>query len=402
MEKRWEDAYGKNIAPGASSVDVVLEQFRKVTTVAMQYSVEITVRETSGYQAVQTCTQTVNQGDVEITWSADWSKDMGNLTFTGLDGYAYELTTIPPDGGNGAKYTLTIHDVSGNLQITAMASNNTPAKNDVVINGLNPDSTTALISTGVTHQVTLSSANDWTYNWTVKGDKLELNSNILPQYDTDGTEFVYRIREATNTPGYQVTYYNNSGILHGTILVTNTREETGFTTLEFPVTKQWLTADGTEDGADHNETVTFAVYQKAQVTEPDSIFGEYAEDDGWSLVNTYSISQDTGWTTNVTDLPKSYTDADGKTKYYVYCVREIKAEQTLADGTKIDQLKQYDVTVTTGEDGVTIQNKAKQPGYELPETGGGGTIPWLLAGAAVLAAAGTYGIRAGRRRRRRQ
>lgn len=101
-----------------------------------------------------------------------------------------------------------------------------------------------------------------------------------------------------------------------------------------------------------------------------------------TLYGTYTISNTDGWTWRKGDLPLTGTDADGNTVYYTYYVEEHGV-------TNCTTAYENNGGIASGT--IVIKNKeSENPVYTLPETGGGGTIPYTLGGLLLMAIAGCF------------
>lgn len=112
-----------------------------------------------------------------------------------------------------------------------------------------------------------------------------------------------------------------------------------------------------------------------------------AEDE---CVGTYTLSSECGWTQTITDLPANEI-TDGVKNYYTYYVKE--AEVADCETT-------YDNNGGIGRGLITIKNKSLiDKAYELPKSGGGGTLLYTLGGVLMILMATIYGTFISRRRK---
>ena len=96
---------------------------------------------------------------------------------------------------------------------------------------------------------------------------------------------------------------------------------------------------------------------------------------------TFTITHVGGWSWRSTDLPKTGKDSEGNTIYYSYYVQE----KPVANYTT-----EYENNSGIASGTITIKNTANEnPSYELPETGGTGTI-WYTLGGLLLSMAAVY------------
>ena len=107
---------------------------------------------------------------------------------------------------------------------------------------------------------------------------------------------------------------------------------------------------------------------------------------------TYTISRNQDhWQKEINNLPLT-GEENGKTVYYAYYIKEQnesaykKVEYSNNDG------------ITTGI--ITLSNTISEA-YTLPETGGGGTLPFIAGGASLMGFALLCGYSIRRRRGRR-
>ena len=93
----------------------------------------------------------------------------------------------------------------------------------------------------------------------------------------------------------------------------------------------------------------------------------------------YLITADSGWTTTINNLPVSYTDGEGNTVYYAYYVQETTTGYSVS----------YENNGGIGSGTIVIQNsQSDTPTYQLPATGGLGTVPYTMAGLLLIVTAG--------------
>lgn len=141
-------------------------------------------------------------------------------------------------------------------------------------------------------------------------------------------------------------------------------------TTEIKIHKKWLDPFDnpitvTEDQV---ESVSFELWQKLDGVENTD-----------KLYDTYTITPDSNgfWEKVITDLPKGIPNPEDGTQgtLYQYYIKEV----TVPGYT----VESYDNNegITTGT--ITMTNK-EVSGYELPETGGAGTIPYTMAGWMLI------------------
>ena len=92
------------------------------------------------------------------------------------------------------------------------------------------------------------------------------------------------------------------------------------------------------------------------------------------------MSKADNWSTTLDNLPLSVTDDDGNTVTCSYCIQEIPVPNYTTS-------YENNGGITSGT--ITVTNMAVDtPGYELPETGGPGTIWYALGGMLLIVSAG--------------
>ena len=219
---------------------------------------------------------------------------------------------------------------------------------------------------------TLNSGDGWTWS----------RSN-LPG-GADGKYYTYFVVEE---PGdyYTVTY--SPQVHEGTITVTNTTEKKP---TEIQVNKQWFNhlAEST-DAPTGTDSVEFTLYRIAQVD------GQPVE--GQTEYGPFYLTKAGNWTWNSKTaglelLAKEYKE--DQTYTYSYYVQEIVPDPENA-GYKatygiVDDMAGESPTVIIKDELAPIQsgtrrirNTLDSPKYQLPQTGGTGTVPLRLAGLTL-------------------
>lgn len=215
-------------------------------------------------------------------------------------------------------------------------------------------------------EITLSEENDWKYIW-----------DNLPKYHEDGvTPIQYGVEEAYKS-GYHATVQaippTGSGFAYR---ITNTPldEETSLT-----VKKEWDVGMST--------TVD---YQQAQVT-----IKLYA--DGKDTGRTITLSLKNGWTDTFLGLP--YKDDEGNV--IVYSIEEAwVTEDWLPSYGEVKIVESAPGEIPTYETTVTNIYRWGR-GYELPGTGGVGSLPWIFSGLVLILSSLGCGCMKRRKRERR-
>lgn len=150
-------------------------------------------------------------------------------------------------------------------------------------------------------------------------------------------------------------------------------------TTEITLDKKWLDKDGNPD-AGHDGSIWVDVYQK-----------ESTADEG-ILYKSVQITSSNNWKTTLSDLPKTGINGNGEKVTYAYYVKE-------HTNPNYDVSYENNEGITSGT--ITITNKLREnPSYELPETGGIGTIWFTTGGIALMSVALLCGSVLRRRRKR--
>lgn len=151
-------------------------------------------------------------------------------------------------------------------------------------------------------------------------------------------------------------------------------------TTEITLDKKWLDKDGKPD-AGHDGNIRVDVYRKENTD---------GEDEG-AVYKTVQITSSNDWKMTLSDLPKTGTNESGEKVTYVYYVKEHA-------NPNYDVSYENNGGITSGT--ITITNKLREnPSYELPETGGTGTIWFTTGGITLMSAALLCGSVLRRRRR---
>lgn len=187
-----------------------------------------------------------------------------------------------------------------------------------------------------------------TNNWTWTSGRLEPGTYKVEEV-TEGYTVTYTVNGESGSEG---TFEANS---NGSFVITNQLTEE---TTDIIVNKEWLKKDGTPFAVNGVDSIQFCL--KRSVGEEDPV-----------VVDTYTLTKDTGWKRTISGLPKTNSDSE----VYTYTVEEIAIEG-------------YDSSVKKNEDGsFTITNQVEETAYELPKTGGAGVFPYTLGGVAMCGVA---------------
>lgn len=97
------------------------------------------------------------------------------------------------------------------------------------------------------------------------------------------------------------------------------------------------------------------------------------------LYQTVTLSKDNDWSYTFTNLPLTSTDESGNAVTYYYYIEEVSVPNYDTS---------YDNNGGIQSGTITVTNKAKEtPEYQLPETGGSGTIWYALGGMLLIVSA---------------
>lgn len=212
----------------------------------------------------------------------------------------------------------------------------------------------------VVYSGTLTADNQW--HW----DSASENLRLLSSYN--GKYYTYFIVEESG----DYTVSDSGQALSGTLTVINTTERKP-TSIE--VDKQWFDYFGNDVTQDRQGKISFELHR---VTKLDGAVVEGSD----TLIGTYDVSQaDTPawkWSSKKEGLIlyseeiTALTEGEEKVKVtYEYYVVELEGENT-------SDVHNVEYVVSSGT--ITIKNTLESPKYELPKTGGTGTLAYTLAG----------------------
>lgn len=230
---------------------------------------------------------------------------------------------------------------------------------------------------GEIYSGTLTLDNRW--HWDSAGEGLRLLSNYNGKY------YTYFIVEE---PGdYSVS--DSGQTLSGSITVINTTERKP---TSISVDKQWLSYFGDDVTMDRQGAISFELHrvESADGMEPID-----------TLIGQFQISQASNWkwsSEKEADLIlyseelKARAEGTEKVKVtYTYYVKELEGENT----SDVHDVEYVGNDVSSGT--IIIKNTLQSPEYELPKTGGVGTLSYTLAG--LILTLGSALILTRRRRR---
>lgn len=141
-------------------------------------------------------------------------------------------------------------------------------------------------------------------------------------------------------------------------------------TMNLVITKEWKTADGETVGTLPEDITEVQVRIWQHAGGGKYLYGE----------ESVYISRDAGWQTVIEGLPLTGT-IDGSPVEYTYSVQEINIDERFTSSAS----EPVDATVGETEMSVSITNTYKnEEGYVLPDAGGMGTAPLMLAGLCLV------------------
>lgn len=358
--KVWKDLEGNELTTDLpESIQFKLYQVCSET--------EITETVTSGGELYKT--ESNPDGIYTITAEEDWTLTVSDLpAVRTVDGvttyYAYYLKEVELDDYASE---ITVND-DGSYTIT-----NTKAdieKTEITVNKVwkNSDGVTITKAEGeVNFALYQAEGNEDLCSITIMG----VNSYNEPSYCETLKEF-QSVKGSTITINYSFgKEYHHTGITVNGESISYTNNGTyscTFVVQEDSVVK--IGTNFTEKG--------YVIVNEVIVAEPEDSSSEetsgilYTTDNGTGI---YTLSGP-NWVLKIDDLPANKIDKDGNViATYTYFVREIS---TTVSGD-------YDITYEVDEDGtLLIVNQATEENYELPETGGSGTLQYILGGFLLM------------------
>jgi|GEM_PF-2861038 len=310
--------------------------------------------------------------------TATLSADKTTATFESLPEYdadgekiAYTVEETAISGASVKAYTVTSETADGAIVFTN-AEKTTQVQ--VTKAWANADGTETW-PVGATVTVALMNGETQVATHELSADETSFTFENLPEYDAEGNEIAYTVKEISAT-GVSLTGYttDTAGDMADGFTITNTQIAT-----QLSVSKVWQKADGSKANWPKGVTVTVELYANGEAT-------------GQTLQLT-ADEQDATFT----GLAKY--DADGKET--VYTVKETKVEGVDA--------ALYETFYEVGEDGTQVivnkakpteehHDKKKEKKGALAQTGD----PMLpMETSALIATCGVAAIYAGARRKKR-
>ena len=157
----------------------------------------------------------------------------------------------------------------------------------------------------------------------------------------------------------------------GTKLASGDTVYYGNTSMNRSVTliKKWMDEKGEPLSNPDIKSVEVRLYQQLE------------DGSGRKLYGTYTIDSEHGWKLTIDGLPAWEISSDGnRGKNYIYTVEEI---QVPGYRSEVADMNSSEITITNN----------KIPGYVLPETGGMGNAPFIIAGILLMTASAVILLR---------
>ena len=397
VNKVWEDVNGEVIEGNSD---------------ALPDSIQVYLKRTAG-ETTERVDSSGNTGDsaqsYTLTKESGWTLTVGNLPKTDSDGnaYSYSFEEVPVEG-----YATTVAQVGeGSFTIT---NKKQPAETDLTVNKVWQDKNGSTVdhnSGSVTiklYQKAVSGSSSGGDSGGNTGGSEGGSSVTLSGEIKLGGEYgsVWRTIESVSKPvGTTVTigisdfYYDANRT--PPVLTANGVTQTASSTKD----ESWKTSWG----ADYTKRTYYYSFTLQEDTVIGGYTGNYTSSD-WELIGptyeepsttinpgsgngestvtevilyqTVTLDKDNGWSYTFTNLPLTGTDGDGNAVTYYYYIEEVSVPNYDTS---------YDNNGGIQSGTITVTNKAKEtPEYQLPETGGGGTIPYTLGGLLLMAIAGCF------------
>lgn len=379
VDKVWKDVNGEDV---------------EGTSATLPDSIQVYLTRTAG-ETTERVDSDGNTGDsakpYTLTRENGWTLTVGNLPKTDSDGnaYSYSFEEVSVEG-----YGTTVAQV-GESSFT-ITNKKQPAETDLTVNKVWQDKNGSTVdhnSGSVTiklYQKTVTgssgggsggdggSSDDVTVNINVA--KGNWNNTSACEQDTSvrckkGTEFIIRV-SSWGTPVISI---------NGEELTSYSKEGTGLCvyTYSFIVNGDTTISGDTGDG--NVGKLTYSYIEPTSLSNLDesgSDDEDIATTTEGTLCDTVTLDKDNDWSYTFTNLPLTGTDESGNAVTYYYYIEEVSVPNYDTS---------YDNNGGIQSGTITVTNKAMDtPEYQLPETGGGGTIPYTLGGLLLMAIAGCF------------
>ena len=376
VDKVWKDVNGENV---------------EGTSDTLPDSIQVYLKRTAG-ETTERVDSDGNTGDsakpYTLTRENGWTLTVGNLPKTDSDGndYSYSFEEVPVEG-----YETTVAKVGeGSFTIT---NKKQPAETDLTVkkvwqdkDGNTVDHNGGSVTIKLYQKTVTGSSGGGSGGDGGSSDNVTVNINVAKaswsntsacEQETTvsckkGTEFIIRV-SSWGTPvisinGEELTSYSKEGtdlcvytysfIVNGDTTISGHTDDVNVGKLTYSYKEPTSLSNLDESGNDDEDTTTIAEV---------------------ILYQTVTLSKDNGWSYTFTNLPLTGTDGDGNAVTYYYYIEEVSVPNYDTS---------YDNNGGIQSGTITVTNKAKEtPEYQLPETGGSGTIWYALGGMLLIVSA---------------
>lgn len=382
VDKVWKDVNGEDV---------------EGTSATLPDSIQVYLKRTAG-ETTERVDSSGNTGDsaqsYTLTKESGWTLTVGNLPKTDSDGnaYSYSFEEVPVEG-----YETTVAIVGeGSFTIT---NKKQPVETDLTVNKVWQDKngstvdhnsgsvTIKLYQTIVTDSGGGDSGGDTggdtgetgiNYRFTSNGSN-EVASGTVNNIQVGSTVLI------TVTMHYDCTWWQPVVTLTGMEELSSTwsHGSNSVLTIQARVTDQNVVVDVGDSVGKFRIDITAVSSVNARSFSSDSTdSGASTSTSESTLYQTVTLDKDNGWSYTFTNLPLTGTDGDGNAVTYYYYIEEVSVP---------NYDTRYDNNGGIQSGTITVTNKAMDtPEYQLPETGGGGTIPYTLGGLLLMAIAGCF------------
>ena len=394
VDKVWKDVNGEDV---------------EGTSATLPDSIQVYLKRTAG-ETTERVDSDGNTGDsakpYTLTRENGWTLTVGNLPKTDSDGnaYSYSFEEVPVEG-----YETTVAKVGeGSFTIT---NKKQPAETDLTVkkvwqdkDGNTVDHNGGSVTIKLYQKAVSGSSSGGDSGGNTGGSEGGSSVTLSGEIKLRGEDgSVWRTIESVSKPvGTTVTigisdfYYDANRT--PPVLTANGVTQTASSTEDESWKSSWgstytkrtyyysftLQEDTVIGGYTGNHTASDweligPIYEEPSTTiNPGSGNGESTVTEV-ILYQTVTLSKDNDWAYTFTNLPLTGTDGDGNAVTYYYYIEEVSVPNYDTS---------YDNNGGIQSGTITVTNKAKEtPEYQLPETGGSGTIWYALGGMLLIVSA---------------
>ncbi len=206
--------------------------------------------------------------------------------------------------------------------------------------------------------------NSYVWHFTELTSEFKKGSIVTLQFD---------IKEGS----FQKLIVNNQDVLENAL---EKKKKSGLYTVTYTYTYRFTISEDTNINIVYTREDRASSGQKISAEEPAPTSSDpVLVDSVLYRKEPYTLSDENAWKTEIKNLPQTgkYNNKDA---YYTYVVKEVSVPDYVTTYENNDG-------ITTGV--ITVKNKStKPPTYELPETGGPGTIMYTMGGMLLMSVAG--------------